>query len=178
MWYSKPAAVLTRCSAAELVLCCAANRACRFHFIRWFFAGVSRLGNGVVWYLLIAALPATHGEVGLHSAGRMLAAAGVGVLIYKLIKTRTARPRPCAASPAITLGAAALDRYSFPSGHTLHAVSFTLVATAYHPELAALLVPFCVLVALSRVILGLHYPTDVLSGAALGALIAAAILSV
>jgi undecaprenyl-diphosphatase len=61
-----------------------------------------------------------------------------------------------------------LDRYSFPSGHTLHAVSFSTILCSYLPELAWVLVPFAVLVALSRMILGLHYPTDVLAGALIG----------
>jgi undecaprenyl-diphosphatase len=68
--------------------------------------------------------------------------------------------------------------YSFPSGHTLHAVAFTLVALAYWPWLAPLLVPFTLLTAASRVALGLHYPSDVLAGASLGAGIAAASLAI
>jgi undecaprenyl-diphosphatase len=172
----KPITVLNRCSEAELLFCCAVNRACRFGAVRRFFAGVSRLGNGVFWYALMILLPVLYGEAGAHTAMRMLVSGAIGVLIYRLIKTRTARPRPHAASASIQLGAVALDRYSFPSGHTLHAVGFTLVAASAHPGLATLLMPFCVLVALSRVVLGLHYPTDVLSGAALGALIASAIM--
>jgi undecaprenyl-diphosphatase len=66
-----------------------------------------------------------------------------------------------------------LDRYSFPSGHTLHAVSFTWQAVAHFPQLAWILIPLALLIALSRVVLGLHYPTDVIAGAAVGALLAA-----
>ena len=61
---------------------------------------------------------------------------------------------------------------SFPSGHTLHAVTFSMIACAYFPALAVILVPFALLVAISRMVLGLHYPSDVLAGAALGLAIA------
>jgi undecaprenyl-diphosphatase len=67
---------------------------------------------------------------------------------------------------------APLDHYSFPSGHTLHAVSFTVVALHYYPQLAWVLVPFTLLVAGSRVFLGLHYPSDVAAAAAIGYLLA------
>jgi undecaprenyl-diphosphatase len=69
-----------------------------------------------------------------------------------------------------------LDRYSFPSGHTLHAVTFTAIAIHHVPMLAVPLVPFALLIGASRVVLGLHYPTDVLAGATLGAGIAASTL--
>jgi undecaprenyl-diphosphatase len=65
-----------------------------------------------------------------------------------------------------------LDKFSFPSGHTLHAVVFGVVALNYYPQLAFIILPFTTLVGLSRVVLGLHYPSDVLAGALIGSLIA------
>src|SRR5262245_28187449 len=96
----------------------------------------------------------------------------VNLALYKVIKSLTGRARPCAVSTSIILGTAPLDQYSFPSGHTMHAVAFSMIATAHHPELACILVPFSSLIAMSRVILGLHYPTDVLAGGLIGAYIA------
>ena len=68
---------------------------------------------------------------------------------------------------------APLDEFSFPSGHTLHAVAFTLVTLAYFPLLAWLLIPFSAGVAASRVALGLHYPSDVAAATVLGGVLAA-----
>ncbi len=98
----------------------------------------------------------------------MVATGACSTAIYRQIKGRTQRPRPCETYAMPHLTVAPLDRFSFPSGHTLHAVGFTLLASHAHPELAWFLVPFTVLVALSRLVLGLHYPSDVLMGAALG----------
>jgi undecaprenyl-diphosphatase len=101
----------------------------------------------------------------------------VGVVAYRQLKHRLVRERPCVTHAGIRLGTAPLDRYSFPSGHTLHAVSFTMIATAHVPALAPILVPFALLVAISRVVLGLHYPTDVLAGGLIGSLLATISLS-
>ena len=109
---------------------------------------------------------------------QMVVSGTVSVLIFKLIKERAVRERPFITHSTINCAAAPLDRYSFPSGHTMHAVCFTWIAVSYHPELAAPLVPFTLLVALSRVILGLHYPTDVAAGALLGAVLAITSLAI
>jgi undecaprenyl-diphosphatase len=51
-------------------------------------------------------------------------------------------------------------------------VAFSIVAISHYPSLALLLVPFTACVALSRVVLGLHYPSDVLAALAMGSALA------
>jgi undecaprenyl-diphosphatase len=121
----------------------------------------------------MALLLVTQLDAAIKPVLHMVAVGLVGLMIYKWLKKKTLRPRPCDLHPAILRGTAPLDEFSFPSGHTLHAVGFAMVALAYFPWLAPIVVPFALLVALSRVILGLHYPTDVLAGAAIGYALAA-----
>lgn len=163
---------LERLAAWDRSLCLRCNSACRFTGLRFVFVVASRLGNGAFWYVLMAAMLAWGGDHALAAVLHMVGAGFVCTLVYKSLKHGTARARPYMAQTDITLFAAPLDKYSFPSGHTLHAVAFTLIALGYYPGLFWLLAPFCVLVALSRVVLGLHYPSDVIAGAALGAAVA------
>jgi undecaprenyl-diphosphatase len=161
-------AAFARFDAAELKFCRYLNRSSRSSLVRQAFRVVSWLGDGLVWYGLLLALPALHGADGLRAALHAAATAAVCFTLYKLIKNRAVRERPYITHSAIECASAPLDRYSFPSGHTLHAVCFTLMLTSYFPEWATALIVLTVLIALSRVILGLHYPTDVAAGAALG----------
>lgn len=170
---SKTTNLFARFDEAEFALCMLINRGAHRTSICAFFSIVSRLGNGVFWYSLMLMLPILYGEAGLHAAAHMFIIGLLGVALYKILKGRLVRERPFIAFPDIRCGTPPLDRYSFPSGHTLHAVSFSVLVMYYFPELGWLVVPFAALVAASRVILGLHYPTDVLAGAALGAGLAA-----
>jgi undecaprenyl-diphosphatase len=154
-------------------VCLRCHSACQFPGLRVVFVLASRLGDGVFWYALMAAMLIWDGKSSTTAVLHMIVAGLACTLIYKSLKRGTARERPYTAQADITLFTAPLDKYSFPSGHTLHAVAFTLIALGYYPGLFWLLAPFCVLVALSRVVLGLHYPSDVIAGAAIGASVAA-----
>jgi undecaprenyl-diphosphatase len=163
---------LERLAAWDRALCKRFNGVSHIAFLRMTLVNASRLGNGAFWYLLMAGMMAFDGVRALPAVLHMIAVGLTCTVLYKSIKAGTSRARPYAAQSDITLGATPLDQYSFPSGHTLHAVAFSLVALTYYPALFWLVLPFTFLVALSRVVLGLHYPSDVIAGAFIGATVA------
>ncbi|MFO1401739.1 MAG: phosphatase PAP2 family protein [Steroidobacteraceae bacterium] len=165
--------IIARFDHAEYRWCRSLNRAAAVPPARRLFQVASRLGDGVAWYLLMAALPLACGPGALRAVLAMALTGAAGAGIYRWLKGWLVRERPFIRHAGIERAMAPLDRYSFPSGHTLHAVSFTWQACAHYPDLAWVLVPLAALIALSRIVLGLHYPTDVLAGGVLGALLAA-----
>jgi undecaprenyl-diphosphatase len=160
--------LLARFDHAEYRLCRRLNRGVERTWVRVLFKTASRLGDGVIWYVLMLALPLMYGSQGLRVGLIMLATSAANLATYKFLKRTFVRERPFIRHAGISLAQSPLDRYSFPSGHTLHAVAFTWQAVAAFPELGFVLVPLALAIAASRVVLGLHYPTDVLVGALLG----------
>ncbi len=161
----------------EAQLCIAANRWGQRDLVRRYFAAVSHLGDGMFWYALMAMIVLVRGIEGqwldgLRASVHMAATGVVALLLYRSLKRSTRRRRPYADDARITALVPALDEFSFPSGHTLHAVAFTLVALGHYPLLAWLLIPFSASVGASRVVLGLHYPSDVIAATAIGVAIA------
>lgn len=146
----------------------AANRWGTRSAVGAFFGAVSRLGDGIFWYAVIAILAIAGGWRGMQAAGQMLLTGLIALQLYRMLKRWTRRPRPFRNCPGVIAHIPPLDEFSFPSGHTLQAVSFTVVAVHYFPMLAPLLIGFTALVGASRVILGLHYPSDVIAATAIG----------
>lgn len=169
---------LARIQRCDAWLCLRMNRALRYALVLHFFRAVSWLGNGIFWYALMLALLVKHGVAAALPVLHMVFVGIVCTAAYQMLKRGTVRPRPYETLQGIAFGAVPLDRFSFPSGHTLHAVAFSLVGISHYPGLAAPLTTFTVLTAASRVVLGLHYPSDVLAGAALGGLVAAMSLGI
>ena len=137
---------------------------------------VSWLSDGPLWYGTMLALPWFGGPNGTACALRMFCLGAVNLVIYKVLKRYFARPRPFVDCPGIRACARSLDEYSFPSGHALYAVGFSTLLEAYYAGLGWIVWPLTTLIALSRVVLGLHYPSDVVVGAAIGWVLAQSVL--
>jgi undecaprenyl-diphosphatase len=60
------------------------------------------------------------------------------------------------------------DKYSFPSGHSITAFAVAFSVGLFYPDLQAPLLAVAALIASSRIILGMHFSSDVLAGSLIG----------
>lgn len=109
--------------------------------VAYFFKVVSRLGDGLFWYVMLATVWLWQGLLYGLQIIYLLLGGSVGTGIYKLLKSKTVRPRPYQVHQVIRLGERPLDHFSFPSGHTLHAVMITTVLGYIQPLLLVLMLP-------------------------------------
>lgn len=129
---------------------------------------LSTMGNGPLYAVLGMAMWIWGGP-----EGQMLFYAGVVAYcfelpIYFILKNSIKRNRPCHTIVNVVSLITPSDKFSFPSGHTAAAFVFATIIMALYPTLAVPAYLFATLVGLSRVILGVHYPGDILAGIILG----------
>lgn len=139
----------------------------RVHLDR-FMKFVTRSGDGYFYPVLGAIALLLDWDASLRVVLSGLLAFAIELPIYKITKTQTTRLRPFEALPGIKNLVEAPDRYSFPSGHTAAAFIIAIVFSQGFPILSLPLFAWAALVGLSRIYLGVHYPTDVLVGILVG----------
>jgi undecaprenyl-diphosphatase len=173
-----PRMLVSRCTELDLRWAIALHRMAARPGALMLLVAASRLGDGVLWVAIALAIPLLGGPQGVPCAIQLVVVGATNLALYALLKRRVGRPRPFVACPDIRACARALDRYSFPSGHTLHAVASATLLSFHYPLFAIPLWIFAGLVMASRIVLGLHYPSDVAVGAVIGASTALVALAV
>ncbi|HUI65708.1 MAG TPA: phosphatase PAP2 family protein [Bacteroidota bacterium] len=131
--------------------------------MRW----CTRAGNGTLWWLIGIStflLDPRGGPI----VARLAIAFAFELSLYKVLKQSLRRPRPYIVLAAVTNAVAPPDEFSFPSGHTAAATVVLTVVGSVYPGAIFVLAPLAALIAISRVYLGMHYPSDVVAGALLG----------
>ena len=141
-------------------------------WIRVWMICATRGGDGWLWYALGIILLAFGGPVRFMALGAAAFASGFGIVLFLRIKKFTGRKRPCAFHPHCWATLLPPDQFSFPSGHTITAFAVAVTLSLFYPELAPGLLFCAVSVAASRILLGMHFLSDVLAGAVIGTLLA------
>lgn len=137
-------------------------------WIRWWMVSATRGGDGWLWGLLGLVLLLSGGADRFYAVGEAGAASALGILVFRYLKRVTGRRRPCALQPHCWSTLLPPDQFSFPSGHTITAFAVVTPIYAHYPGALPVLL-FCALsVAVSRVLLGMHFLSDVVAGAAIG----------
>lgn len=147
------------------------NRHFDKRFLNFVFRNITRLGGAFftigVTLLLILITSAETKDTALASA-LALAASHIPV---QFVKKLFPRQRPYLALEKANFPSNPLKDHSFPSGHTTAIFSIVTPFLFFLPGLAFVLLPVALSVGLSRIYLGLHYPSDVLAGAIIGTLV-------
>ena len=134
---------------------------------------ITSLGDeGLIWIVatILLLIPKKTRKIGVMSA---LALLGSLIINNNIIKNIVARPRPYARLEDLTILIPKPGEYSFPSGHTSSSFAAGVVFFRNLPKkwgVPALVL--AILIGLSRMYVGVHYPTDVLAGMIVGTLLA------
>jgi undecaprenyl-diphosphatase len=148
------------------------RRVHRWRAPRWFRALMivsTRGGDGWLWYGLGLILLVYGGDERFAAIGAGASAAVAGIFLFRALKRTSRRKRPCEIEPHCWAAILPPDKYSFPSGHSITAFAVAVALGGFYPFLLPCLLTLAFLIAASRIILGMHFLSDVIAGSALGA---------
>ena len=138
------------------------------HWLRLWMVAATRGGDGLLWYAVGALVAIEGGPERFRAILAAVLAVSLGIVLFLHLKRACNRKRPCAMEPHCWAKLLPPDQFSFPSGHTITAFSVAVSLAVFYPVMLIGLL-FCAFsVALSRILLGMHFLSDVLAGAAIG----------
>lgn len=149
------------------------NHTLSVSFLDKFFSIITSVNNWYIAYLILLGISWVKGG----TRGK-LAVIGVILLIvvsdqtgYRILKEIFARPRPCDILTDVITPLGCTGAYSFPSNHALNNFAAAMFFYKLFPKLKWVLFITAALISISRVYLGLHYPSDIIGGALIGILL-------
>lgn len=137
-------------------------------WIRLWMICATRGGDGWLWYSLGALLILFGGRDGATVVAQSAVSASAGIVLFLWLKRWTGRRRPCALEPHCWSNLLPPDQFSFPSGHTITAFAVVVPILARFPGALPGLLFCAVSIGISRILLGMHFLSDVVAGAAIG----------
>jgi undecaprenyl-diphosphatase len=132
---------------------------------------MSRLGDGWLWYSLGVFILICGGQNRYHALFAGALAALLAIVVFQRVKPLSHRRRPCELEPHCWAVISPPDRFSFPSGHAMTSFAVAVAVGSFYPQAQPCLLAVALLIATSRIVLGMHFLTDIVVGALLGALI-------
>jgi undecaprenyl-diphosphatase len=138
----------------------------------------TRGGDGWLWYAMAIAILLFGGAERYAALAASGIAGTISIAVYLWLKRATGRRRPCHIEPHCWSNLLPPDQFSFPSGHTMSAFTMAAVWSPFYPGLAPGLYFCAVSIGISRILLGMHFLSDVMVGALLGTGLAYAVLGI
>jgi undecaprenyl-diphosphatase len=129
----------------------------------------TRLGDGWIWYTVGITLLLFGGDLRFIAFAASASAEIATVVLFRGMKKASHRKRPCHLEAHCWSSVLPPDQFSFPSGHAMSAFAIAIPLCIFYPELQAALLILAVSIAVSRVVLGMHFVSDVVVGSLLGA---------
>lgn len=137
-------------------------------WVRWWMIAATRGGDGWLWYGQGGILLLIGGWQRFSAAEAAALACGTGILLFQVLKRVIGRQRPSALARRDWARLLPPDEFSFPSGHTISAFAFAVAVSAFFPALLPWFLFCAISVGASRIVLGMHFLSDVVAGCAIG----------
>jgi undecaprenyl-diphosphatase len=137
-------------------------------WLRLWMVAATRGGDGWLWYAMGGVVAVFGGAQRFQALAAAGLAVGVGIALFLRLKRAFGRKRPCAVEPNCWATLLPPDQFSFPSGHTITAFAVAVSLGTFYPALLIGLLFCAASVAASRILLGMHFLSDVIAGAAIG----------
>ena len=158
-------------SAPDYKLMRRVNRWRAPRWVRWWMLLATRAGDGWLWGLIGIAVLCSSDALRFRAVEAAGAAVTAGILLFHKVKRIFCRTRPSDIEPHCWARTVTRDRFSFPSGHSTTAFAVAVTLGSFYPEIRVPLLILAANVAISRVIVGMHFLSDVLAGSAIGSLL-------